>query len=96
MPAPPNMDDVRSKWIFDAVVIDAGHGGKDPGAIGVTGVREKDVNLAIAIKLGKLISKNLPGVRVIYTRDSDEFIELYKRGKIANENAGKLFYLNPL
>lgn len=89
--APPNMDDVKSKWIFDAVVIDAGHGGKDPGAIGVTGVREKDVNLAIAIKLGKLISKNLPGVRVIYTRDSDEFIELYKRGKIANENDGKLF-----
>lgn len=84
-------DDIKSKWIFDAVVIDAGHGGKDPGAIGVTGVREKDVNLAIALKLGNLISKNLPGVRVIYTRDNDQFIELYKRGKIANENDGKLF-----
>ncbi len=89
--ASPNLDDVKSKWILDAVVIDAGHGGKDPGAIGVTGVREKDVNLAIALKLGRLISKNLPGIRVVYTRNSDEFIELYKRGKIANENEGKLF-----
>ncbi len=89
--AVPSMDDVKSKWIFDSVVIDAGHGGKDPGAIGVTGVREKDVNLAIALKLGKLISKNLSGIRVIYTRENDQFIELYKRGKIANENDGKLF-----
>lgn len=87
----PNVDEVKSKWIFDAVVIDAGHGGKDPGAIGVTGVREKDINLSIALKVGKLISQNLPGVRVIYTRDTDQFIELYKRGKIANENGGKLF-----
>ncbi|MCX6169840.1 MAG: N-acetylmuramoyl-L-alanine amidase [Ignavibacteriales bacterium] len=89
--ASPNLDDAKSKWVFDSVVIDAGHGGKDPGAIGVTGVREKDVNLAIALKLGKLISNNLPGIRVIYTRNKDEFIELYKRGKIANENEGKLF-----
>ncbi|NJD23040.1 MAG: N-acetylmuramoyl-L-alanine amidase [Melioribacter sp.] len=86
-----NIDDAKSKWLFDAVVIDAGHGGKDPGAIGVTGVKEKDVNLAIALKLGKLIEKNLQEVHVIYTRKTDEFIELYKRGKIANENAGKLF-----
>lgn len=85
------VEEAKSKWVFDAVVIDAGHGGKDPGAIGVTGVREKNINLAIALKLGKLISKNLPGIRVIYTRDKDEFIELYKRGKIANENGGKLF-----
>ena len=89
--SPPVVEDNKSKWIFDAVVIDAGHGGKDPGAIGVTGVREKDINLAIALKLGSLISKNLPGVKVIYTRDSDKFVELYKRGKIANENDGKLF-----
>lgn len=89
--AQPNMHDAKSKWIFDAVVIDAGHGGKDPGAIGVTGFREKDVNLGIALKLGKLIEKNLPGVKVVYTRKTDEFIELYKRGKIANENGGKLF-----
>ncbi|MDH7604292.1 MAG: N-acetylmuramoyl-L-alanine amidase, partial [Melioribacter sp.] len=81
----------KTKWQFDAVVIDAGHGGKDPGAIGITGVKEKDINLQIALKLGKLLEKNLPSVKVIYTRKSDEFIELYKRGKIANEAGGKLF-----
>jgi N-acetylmuramoyl-L-alanine amidase len=86
-----NIESSRSKWIFDAVVIDAGHGGKDPGAIGMTRVKEKVVNLAIALKLGKLIEKNLPNVKVIYTRKTDEFIELYRRGKIANENGGKLF-----
>ncbi|MEW6701419.1 MAG: N-acetylmuramoyl-L-alanine amidase [Bacteroidota bacterium] len=89
--AAQSVEDAKAKWIFDAVVIDAGHGGKDPGAIGITGIKEKDVNLAIALKLGKLIEKNLPDIRVIYTRESDEFTELYKRGKIANENGGKLF-----
>lgn len=79
------------RWLFDVVVIDPGHGGKDPGAIGVTGVREKDVNLAIAKKLGKLIETKLPDVKVVYTRKTDKFVELFKRGKIANENNGKLF-----
>jgi N-acetylmuramoyl-L-alanine amidase len=81
----------KSKWNFDCVVIDAGHGGKDPGTIGVLGTREKDINLAVALKLGKLIESSLEGVRVVYTRKTDEFIELYKRGKIANEAGGKLF-----
>ncbi|WKZ69232.1 MAG: N-acetylmuramoyl-L-alanine amidase [Melioribacteraceae bacterium] len=80
-----------NEWKFDVVVIDAGHGGKDPGAIGVTGVREKDVNLGIALKLGKLIEQKIPGVKVVYTRDNDTFVELFKRGKIANEANGKLF-----
>lgn len=86
-------DDVDpvSKWKFDVVVIDAGHGGKDPGAIGITGVKEKDVNLGIALKLGKLIEQNMSDVKVIYTRKTDNFVELYKRGKIANEADGKLF-----
>jgi N-acetylmuramoyl-L-alanine amidase len=84
-------DEVKTKWEFDCVVIDAGHGGKDPGAIGVTGVREKDVNLAIALKLGKLFEKEMPAIKVVYTRQTDDFIELYKRGKIANEAGGKLF-----
>lgn len=78
-------------WKFDAVVIDAGHGGKDPGAIGIKGAKEKDINLAVALKLGEMISKSLPDVNVIYTRSTDKFVELYKRGKIANENNGKLF-----
>ncbi len=83
--------EVKSKWLFDTIVIDAGHGGKDPGAIGVTGVKEKDVNLKIALKLGSLLEKELPGVKVVYTRKTDQFIELYRRGKIANEAGGKLF-----
>ncbi len=79
------------KWKFDVVVIDPGHGGRDPGSIGVTGKKEKDINLAIAKKLGNLISKRLKDVKVVYTRKDDRFVELYKRGKIANANDGKLF-----
>ena len=81
----------KDKWDFDVIVIDAGHGGKDVGAIGINGVNEKDVNLGIALKLGKLIENNMKGVKVVYTRSNDTFVELYKRGKIANENGGKLF-----
>ena len=79
------------RWNFDVVVIDAGHGGKDYGAIGVNGAREKDINLSIGLKLGKLIQKELKDVKVVFTRSDDQFVELYKRGKIANENDGKLF-----
>jgi len=82
---------LKEKWEFDVIVIDAGHGGKDAGAIGVNGVKEKDINLAIALKLGKLIQENMKDVKVVYTRKTDVFIDLYKRGKIANENNGKLF-----
>ena len=81
----------KGKWEFDVIVIDAGHGGKDYGAIGLNGIREKDVNLSVALKLGKLIEANVKGVKVVYTRKDDRFIELYKRGKIANESNGKLF-----
>ncbi|MGB9663580.1 MAG: N-acetylmuramoyl-L-alanine amidase family protein [Ignavibacteria bacterium] len=76
---------------FDVIVIDAGHGGRDPGAIGYRGTKEKDVNLGIALKLGKLIEEKLQNVKVIYTRNNDQFVELYRRGQIANENNGKLF-----
>ena len=89
----PTIDFTKKKedWKFDVVVIDAGHGGKDPGAIGVSGVREKDINLGIALKLGNLIKQHHPDVKVVYTRSDDTFVELYKRGKIANEAKGKLF-----
>ena len=80
----------RERWLIDTIVIDAGHGGKDPGAIGVTGLQEKTVNLDIAKKLGKLIESNL-GIKVIYTRDEDVFIPLWKRTKIANDSGGKIF-----
>ncbi|MGE5680927.1 MAG: N-acetylmuramoyl-L-alanine amidase [Bacillota bacterium] len=79
------------KWALRTIVIDPGHGGKDPGAIGVNGTKEKDVNLAIALKLGEIIQENMPEVKVIYTRSTDKFVELYKRGKIANEKNGNLF-----
>ena len=81
----------KNKWNFDVIVVDAGHGGKDPGAVGVTGLKEKDVNLGVALELGKLLKENMPTVKIVQTRDNDEFVELYKRGKIANENNGKLF-----
>ncbi len=81
----------RDRWKLDVVVIDAGHGGHDPGTIGVEHTREKDVALSIAKKLGDLIKKNLPDVKVVYTRDRDVFVELYRRGQIANESNGKLF-----
>ncbi len=76
---------------LDVIVIDAGHGGRDPGAIGYKGTKEKDVNLGIALKLGKLLEEKLKDVRIIYTRKNDSFVELYRRGQIANENNGKLF-----
>ncbi|MBM4175099.1 MAG: N-acetylmuramoyl-L-alanine amidase [Ignavibacteria bacterium] len=76
---------------FDIVVIDPGHGGKDGGAVGYKGTKEKDINLAIALKLGSIIKNNNPNIKLVYTRSDDRFIELYRRGQIANENNGKLF-----
>lgn len=75
---------------IDRVVIDAGHGGADPGALGKHS-REKDIVLAIALKTGEYIEKNMPDVKVIYTRTTDVFIELYKRAQIANESHADLF-----
>lgn len=72
------------------VVIDAGHGGKDPGARG-SQVNEKEINLAVALKLGKLIEDNHSDIRVVYTRKTDRFIELDERANIANRNKADLF-----
>ncbi|NTW52243.1 MAG: N-acetylmuramoyl-L-alanine amidase [Chlorobiaceae bacterium] len=80
-----------SKWKLDAVVIDAGHGGKDPGAIGTKGTKEKDVVLNIVNDLGMFVKQKWPDVKVIYTRKDDRFIPLNERGKIANRYGGKLF-----
>ncbi|MCX6121880.1 MAG: N-acetylmuramoyl-L-alanine amidase [Ignavibacteriales bacterium] len=81
----------RDRWKLDVIVIDAGHGGKDPGCIGVVGTREKNITLDVGLKLGHIIETNLRGVKVVYTRSSDKFVELYKRTQIANETGGKLF-----
>lgn len=72
------------------VVIDAGHGGKDPGAVGKIS-QEKNITLAIALKTGSLIAANCPDVKVIYTRKTDEFIELHRRADIANKAKADLF-----
>lgn len=85
------IEDARRRWKLDVIVIDPGHGGHDAGAIGITGVKEKDITLNIGLMLGRLIEKNLKGVKVVYTRKSDTFVELYRRGQIANAAGGKLF-----
>lgn len=72
------------------IVIDPGHGGKDSGAPGKV-TKEKDIVLAIGLKLGKYIEENIPDVKVVYTRKTDEFIPLYRRAEIANENHADVF-----
>ena len=81
----------KDRWKLDVIVLDAGHGGHDPGTIGTIGTREKDITLGVALKLGSLIEKYMSGVKVVYTRKTDKFVELYRRGQIANEAEGKLF-----
>lgn len=82
--------EVKSQWEIDTIVLDAGHGGKDPGTSGRMGTKEKTVVLDIVKRLGRLLTKNT-NVKVIYTRDEDVFIPLWERTKIANENNGKIF-----
>ncbi len=82
--------EVRSKWQLDTIVLDAGHGGKDSGALGRSGTKEKNITLDIIKRVGRLLEKNTH-INVIYTRDEDVFVPLWKRTKIANENNGKLF-----
>ncbi len=84
----PTME-ARSRWLLDTIVIDAGHGGKDPGT-NWNGVREKDVTLAVALKVGAYLEEYL-GVNVVYTRKTDVSVDLKKRGPMANEAGGKLF-----
>ena len=75
---------------LETVVIDAGHGGKDPGAM-VGKIREKDIVLAIALRLGNLIREKIPGVKVVFTRSTDNFVPLFERSVIANKNNADLF-----
>ncbi len=84
-----HIQDVKERWRLDTVVLDAGHGGKDPGAIGKYGTKEKDVALDITKRAGRLLEKS--GIKVVYTRDEDVFIPLLDRTKIANDSNGKLF-----
>ncbi len=72
------------------LIIDAGHGGHDPGAIGEYS-QEKNINLTVALTFGRLVEQNCPGVKVVYTRTTDEFVELNERANIANRNKANLF-----
>ena len=72
------------------LVIDAGHGGHDAGALG-TFSKEKNINLNVALAFGRLVESNCPGVKVIYTRKTDVFIPLHQRADIANRNKADLF-----
>jgi N-acetylmuramoyl-L-alanine amidase len=90
--AQDELSEQRRKWFIDTIVIDPGHGGKDPGALAPDQkVNEKDVVLAIALQLRKLFKANLPGVKIVMTRDKDVFIPLRERTQIANRSKGKLF-----
>ena len=66
------------------VVLDAGHGGKDPGKVGYKKIREKEIALNIVLKVGKFLEKE-KGIKVVYTRKTDVLIDLWERGKIANK-----------
>jgi N-acetylmuramoyl-L-alanine amidase len=89
-PAIYGQPDAKNEYKFRTVVIDAGHGGKDPGSVGLAG-NEKEVVLAIALKLGQYIETGLPDIKVVYTRKTDEFIPLHERADIANSNKADLY-----
>ena len=85
-----NLDNQRKKWELNNIIIDPGHGGVDPGCIGVTKKYEKNIVLQIGLKLGKLIETKT-NIKVHYTRTTDTLIRVDKRGQIANDKKGNLF-----
>lgn len=85
-------DEVKDALRIKTVVIDPGHGGKDPGAVSANGkYREKNITLSVALKLGNLIKSKYPDIKVIYTRSTDKYVELSERAAIANRNKADLF-----
>ena len=73
------------------IVIDAGHGGKDPGSFGYRKTKEKDIALSVALKVGKYLEDSFDDVKVIYTRKTDVFLALHERATIANKAKADLF-----
>ena len=90
-PTPIRQPEIDAKrWTLDTVIIDPGHGGKDPGAMGQGGTREKDVVLLVGRRLKTLLESKLK-VKAVLTRDDDTFITLGNRARIARQNSGKIF-----
>ncbi len=85
--APSLAESQRGRFVL---VIDAGHGGKDPGACGRY-AKEKDINLNVALEFGRLVKANCPEVKVLYTRSTDVFVSLQGRANFANRNKADLF-----
>ncbi|MFU8860168.1 MAG: N-acetylmuramoyl-L-alanine amidase family protein [Cyclonatronaceae bacterium] len=81
----------RQALKFEVIVIDPGHGGREPGSIGTRGTREKDVTLQVAKRIGAYINEFLPELKVVYTREDDRFVDLDERGRIGNRAQGDLF-----
>jgi N-acetylmuramoyl-L-alanine amidase len=90
-PVKNDLEEQKKRWMIDTVVLDAGHGGKDSGAIGYSKVFEKNIVLPITLRLGQLIQENMPEIKVVYTRKKDVFIPLWKRTKIANDVDANIF-----
>jgi len=86
----PTTTETNRKKVIGTVIIDPGHGGSDHGAKGRFSY-EKDICLAVSLKLGAIISKEFPELRVLYTRTTDSYPELHDRAKFANENKGDLY-----
>ncbi|MBN1632589.1 MAG: N-acetylmuramoyl-L-alanine amidase [Ignavibacteria bacterium] len=86
--SPANLQTEKKKF---TVIIDPGHGGKDPGTIGLSKIYEKDINLSVSLKLRNYLQNKYDDIKVVMTREKDEFIELKERGNIANKNSGDLF-----
>lgn len=84
-------DTQSDKYNIKTIVIDPGHGGKDPGALGYSTSREKDIVLKVGLKLGNYIKEHYPELNLVYTREKDVFIELHERAAIANKAKADLF-----
>jgi len=78
-------------WKITTIIIDPGHGGKDPGAIGYHNIKEKHIVLDIAKELGSFLKKEMPELNIIYTREDDTFLGLKNRTDLANKNQGHMF-----
>ncbi len=87
----PAAKSVRVVNSLKTLVIDAGHGGVDPGCNGANEITEKQVTLGVALKLGKILSDSMPELKVIYTRTSDKTLKLSDRPELANKNSADLF-----